>query len=180
MGILTVLFNRQIMRYLGADALAVYGLIINVSTFVQCCAYSMGQASQPIISTNFGAKKIWKKQRNSALCCFNSSILRNFLDCFKPCFSESLYPHFYDTDTAHFRNCACDYQNLRAFILDFAVQYFFYILFPVNNEAESGVCRFCFERAFYKRNTDFYSAAFVLVFTSGNRSSCNDLRCCKN
>lgn len=25
MGILTVLFNRQIMRYLGADALAVYG-----------------------------------------------------------------------------------------------------------------------------------------------------------
>ncbi len=55
MGILTVLFNRQIMRYLGADALAVYGPIINVSTFVQCCAYAVGQASQPIISTNFGA-----------------------------------------------------------------------------------------------------------------------------
>ena len=55
MGILTVLFNRQIMRYLGADALAIYGPIINVSTFVQCCAYSVGQASQPIISTNFGA-----------------------------------------------------------------------------------------------------------------------------
>ena len=32
MGILTVLFNRQIMRYLGSDALAVYGPIINVST----------------------------------------------------------------------------------------------------------------------------------------------------
>lgn len=42
MGILTVLFNRQIMRYLGSDALAVYGPIINVSTFVQCCAYSVG------------------------------------------------------------------------------------------------------------------------------------------
>ncbi len=55
MGILTVLFNRQIMRYLGADALAIYGPIINVSTFVQCCAYSVGQAAQPIISTNFGA-----------------------------------------------------------------------------------------------------------------------------
>ena len=55
MGILTVLFNRQIMRYLGADALAVYGPIINVSTFVQCCAYSVGQAAQPIISVNFGA-----------------------------------------------------------------------------------------------------------------------------
>lgn len=55
MGILTVLFNRQIMRYLGTNALAVYGPIIQVSTFVQCCAYSVGQASQPIISTNFGA-----------------------------------------------------------------------------------------------------------------------------
>lgn len=55
MGILTVLFNRQIMKYLGANALAIYGPIIQVSTFVQCCAYSVGQAAQPIISTNFGA-----------------------------------------------------------------------------------------------------------------------------
>lgn len=57
MGILTVLFNRQIMKYLGANALAIYGPIIQVSTFVQCCAYSVGQAAQPIISTNFGAGK---------------------------------------------------------------------------------------------------------------------------
>lgn len=57
MGILTVLFNRQIMKYLGSDALAVYGPIITISTFVQCCAYSVGQASQPIISVNYGAIK---------------------------------------------------------------------------------------------------------------------------
>lgn len=57
MGILTVLFNRQIMKYLGANALAIYGPIIQVSTFVQCCAYSVGQAAQPIISTNYGAGK---------------------------------------------------------------------------------------------------------------------------
>ena len=47
MGILTVLFNRQIMKYLGADALAIYGPIIQVSTFAQCCAYSVGQPPQP-------------------------------------------------------------------------------------------------------------------------------------
>ena len=57
MGILTILFNRQIMAYLGTNALSIYGVIVNVSTFVQCCAYSVGQASQPIISTNFGAGK---------------------------------------------------------------------------------------------------------------------------
>lgn len=55
MGILTMLFNHQIMRYFGTDALAVYGIIVNISTFVQCCAYSVGQAAQPIISINFGA-----------------------------------------------------------------------------------------------------------------------------
>ncbi len=57
MGIVTILFNRQILKYLGTDALAVYGIIINISTFVQACAYSIGQAAQPIISVNFGAHK---------------------------------------------------------------------------------------------------------------------------
>lgn len=37
--------------------ISIYGVIVNVSTFVQCCGYSVGQASQPIFSTNFGAGK---------------------------------------------------------------------------------------------------------------------------
>ena len=55
MGVLTMLFNRQIVKYLGTDALAVYGIIVNISTIVQCCAYSAGQAAQPIMSMNHGA-----------------------------------------------------------------------------------------------------------------------------
>lgn len=58
MGILTIIFNRQILKYIGTDALSVYGIIINISTFVQCYAYSIGQASQPIISVNYGAGKM--------------------------------------------------------------------------------------------------------------------------
>ena len=58
MGILTILFNRQIMAWLGTDALAVYGVLVNVSTLVQCCGYSVGQAAQPILSQNFGAGSI--------------------------------------------------------------------------------------------------------------------------
>lgn len=57
MGIVTMLFNRQILKYLGTDALSVYGIIINTSTLVTCCAYSIGQAAQPIMSVNFGAQK---------------------------------------------------------------------------------------------------------------------------
>ena len=57
MGILTILFNRQIMAWLGSDALAVYGVLVNVSTLVQCCGYSVGQAAQPILSQNHGARQ---------------------------------------------------------------------------------------------------------------------------
>lgn len=32
-------------------------ILINISTFVQCCAYSIGQASQPILSVNFVASR---------------------------------------------------------------------------------------------------------------------------
>lgn len=62
MGILTILFNRQIMAWLGTDALAVYGVLVNVSTLVQCCGYSVGQAAQPILSASFGAGK-WGRIR---------------------------------------------------------------------------------------------------------------------
>ena len=55
--ILTILFNRQILRYFGNDALSVYGIIISLSTLVQCTAYSISQDAQPILSMNFGAAK---------------------------------------------------------------------------------------------------------------------------
>ena len=45
------------MKHLNADALAVYGVITQVTAFAQCLAYGAGQAAQPIISQNFGAGK---------------------------------------------------------------------------------------------------------------------------
>ena len=55
MGITGILFNRQIMEHLGTDALAVYGILAQVTPFAQCLAYGAGQAAQPIISQNLGA-----------------------------------------------------------------------------------------------------------------------------
>ena len=57
-GILSVMFNNQIMKYLGASALAVYGVVSNIATMVQTFSYSIGESSQAIISVNFGAKKM--------------------------------------------------------------------------------------------------------------------------
>lgn len=56
-GVMGILFNRQIMRYLNADALAVFGVVNQITVFVQCCAYSAGQAAQPVLSRNLGAGK---------------------------------------------------------------------------------------------------------------------------
>ena len=56
LGIISILFNHQIMKYFGINELAVYGIITQVTAFVQCCAYGTGQAAQPIISQNFGSK----------------------------------------------------------------------------------------------------------------------------
>ena len=56
-GVLTVMFNYQVLRLLGTDALAVYGVIANYSLVLMSCAYSAGQAAQPILSINYGAGK---------------------------------------------------------------------------------------------------------------------------
>lgn len=81
MGILTVIFNRQIMKYLGEDALAIYGPIINISTFVQCCAYSVGQAAQPIISINYGAGKIDRIKSTLKYSLYTVAVFAGFWTC---------------------------------------------------------------------------------------------------
>jgi len=59
MGITTIIFNNQITNYGGVNAtvyLSVYGVIINMVTLVQSLGYSVGQASQPLLSENVGKK----------------------------------------------------------------------------------------------------------------------------
>lgn len=58
MGIMTMLYNRRILALLNSDALSVFGAIASLTTVVQCCSYSIGQAAQPILSANFGAGRM--------------------------------------------------------------------------------------------------------------------------
>lgn len=54
-GIVTVLFNRQILALVGDAALAVFGVQQTIVMMAQCCAYAVGQSAQPILSINLGA-----------------------------------------------------------------------------------------------------------------------------
>ena len=80
MGILTMLFNWQILHYMGTDELAVYGVIVMVSTFVQCCGYGIGQGAQPILSQNYGAETRARKCRDSRRFGEIAKFLRIFRD----------------------------------------------------------------------------------------------------
>ena len=55
-----MLFNRQIMNYFGSDALAVFGVIVQIFGLVQCFTYAVGQAAQPIISENYSVHN-WER-----------------------------------------------------------------------------------------------------------------------
>lgn len=55
--VLTVILNKQILRYGGEPALAVFGVVITCSSMFQHLFSGVGQAIQPIVSMNFGAEQ---------------------------------------------------------------------------------------------------------------------------
>lgn len=167
MGILTILFNRQIMRYLGADALAIYGPVINISTFVQCCAYSVGQAAQPIISTNFGAHqgvRIRAVLRLALVSCAAFSIFWTALSLAWPNIYIR-YSHLHAADGGNPRHGA-GYRPDVCRVVPAAAEYFLHVLF--SGHPQAGRCVFCLRRAGarHQRRADFAAAG-------GARADCN-------
>lgn len=56
--VLTVILNKQVLRYGGEAALTVFGVLITCSSMFQHLYSGVGQAIQPIVSMNFGAGQI--------------------------------------------------------------------------------------------------------------------------
>ncbi|ABX42765.1 MATE family efflux transporter [Lachnoclostridium phytofermentans] len=54
-GIVTFLFNIQLVKYIGDIGITVYSIIANSSFIVMSLANGVAQASQPILAINFGA-----------------------------------------------------------------------------------------------------------------------------
>lgn len=57
-GIITFLFNLQLLRYIGETGVVVYGIIANYALVSMSLFNGVAQATQPIMATNFGANKI--------------------------------------------------------------------------------------------------------------------------
>lgn len=74
MSFLTMLFNNQIMRYFGAQELAIYGIGSNLFTTFQTLSYGTGNAAQPIIAQNYGAGN-WERIRQAVRCGAASAVV---------------------------------------------------------------------------------------------------------
>ena len=55
--ILSTIMNNQITRYGNTDALAIYGVVATIASLFQALFCGVGQAIQPIVSANCGAKQ---------------------------------------------------------------------------------------------------------------------------
>lgn len=73
-GILAIMFNNQIVTYMGSSALAVYGVISSVATIMQTLGYAIGESAQAILSANFGAGK-----KKRVLTVFRYGIIVSFI-----------------------------------------------------------------------------------------------------
>ena len=57
-GVTVMFFNKQLMRLLGSNELAIFGVIANVQILLMTMFYGVGQAVSPITSANFGAGQL--------------------------------------------------------------------------------------------------------------------------
>ncbi len=53
-GLITLTFNKQMLKYLGELGVVAYGVVANYALVIQSLFNGIGQASQPIMATNFG------------------------------------------------------------------------------------------------------------------------------
>ena len=178
MGILTVLFNRQIMQYLGSDALAIYGPISNVSTFVQCCAYGIPAHH----FDEFRRGERGSHPRDAARCAVDGRIFRRFLDGAERGVPESLHPHFYEPDGDDLGDGPSHHPRVCDLIPAAAVQHLLDVLFPGHLTAEGGVYRVGRARTRHQRCTDPDAAAsrgrgFALVRHAHHGACHRRLRC---
>lgn len=57
-GVVILVFNMQLLKYIGVDGVTAYSIISNITLVVMSLANGVAQAAQPIIATNYGARKI--------------------------------------------------------------------------------------------------------------------------
>ncbi len=67
-GVVVIICNRQIVRWAGNTELGIYGTVANVAILFQGLFYAVGQAVQPVVSTNFGGERADRVRASLRIC----------------------------------------------------------------------------------------------------------------
>lgn len=81
-GILTFIFNIQLLRYIGDLGVTVYSIIANTAIIVMSLSNGVAQASQPIITMNYGVGNLDRIKKVKRLGLITSSFVGAFFTIF--------------------------------------------------------------------------------------------------
>jgi putative MATE family efflux protein len=89
-GFIVFCFNNQIMRYSNSTYLAVFGTIVNVTVLIQSLFYGIGQGIQPVVSSNFGVKKLDRARSVLKYAFITAFVMGTAFFAFIVCFPDSI------------------------------------------------------------------------------------------
>jgi putative MATE family efflux protein len=96
-GVTISCFNNQIMRYSNSTYLAVFGTIVNVTVLIQSLFYGIGQGIQPIVSFNFGVKKLDRVRSVLKYAFITAFTMGTAFFAFVVCFPDSILRAYMNT-----------------------------------------------------------------------------------
>ena len=70
-----LIFNAQLLKYIGNVGVTVYGIISNTVIVVMCLTKGVSQAAQPVISNNYGAGLIDRAKKAQSLAVKTAAII---------------------------------------------------------------------------------------------------------
>ena len=136
-----MLFNRQIMNYFGSDALAVFGVIVQISGLVQCFTYAVGQAAQPIISENFSVRN-WERIKQTRKYSLWTVAVFGVLWTSAVLLFPNIFVKIHVPNRQRIADSSRYYAYLWPCVSAFAAEYFRNLLFPVCDVAENSIDHF--------------------------------------
>jgi putative MATE family efflux protein len=96
-GVIVFCFNNQIMRYSDSTYLAVFGTIVNITVIIQSLFYGIGQGIQPIVSSNFGVKKLDRTRSVLKYAFITAFVMGTAFFAFIVCFPDTILRIYMNT-----------------------------------------------------------------------------------
>lgn len=114
--IVGILYNFQLLHYIGEDGVAAYGAITMASTIFTCCFTGYGMGVTPVIGYHFGAKNNKELQNVFRLTCMLVGVasLVIIAGCY---FSANLFASFYFSSNSDLMTLSA--HGLRIFAISF-------------------------------------------------------------